>query len=149
MRVKSLPYFTTYKRKTHGFKKLLFVGLLTGALGTSACDSFKKENYDKLTDNLESLRSQVTDLASDPSKTADEIKKLRKFEYKVLDILETETPAEMERILNELGNEYWECFHIERHISPGPKNDPTEKRAVAFRVFCKRQPFTPLRFLVK
>lgn len=132
---------------------LKFAIMIFLIISSSACDYFKKDRYEKLADNLGSLKDQVLDLA-DPNKTADEVKKLREIEYKVVDMSEDWMSAEIEAQLNKLGKDYWDCFHMEvvvphrASLQKSETKDSTDEKKV-YRFFCRRQPFTPLRYIIK
>lgn len=66
--------------------------------------------------------------------TTAEIEKLFVFEYKVFDLGDDTSLSKIEEQLQKLGEERWECFHIERF----------ETRLSAF---CKRRPKTYLRYI--
>jgi hypothetical protein len=84
-------------------------------------------------DSLEKHVDKTLDDASQMS--AEEISKLNRFEYRVVDI-EEGSAAENEQFLTMLGNEGWECFSTERL-------DFVQKQ----RFYCKRRPATYLRYL--
>mgnify|MGYP006280103587 CR=1 FL=1 len=68
------------------------------------------------------------------ARTKDEVEKLFKWEYKVVDMPASSTPSQMERELSELGAEGWECVSI--------LAVPT-----GLRVSCKRKPPSALAYL--
>ena len=65
-----------------------------------------------------------------------EIKKLSQWEYKIVEVSEYASAEEITSQLSELGKERWNCFHT--------SSRQTQK---LIRLWCKRQPFTPLRFV--
>ncbi|MEY4668424.1 MAG: hypothetical protein RL518_1123 [Pseudomonadota bacterium] len=67
-------------------------------------------------------------------RTKEEVEKLFRWEYKVVETESGIAAADFERRLGELGNEGWECFHI----STSPE---------AARITCKRRPRSPLTYL--
>jgi hypothetical protein len=67
-------------------------------------------------------------------KAASEAEKLFSFEYHVAEVAKDASPAEIEKILHELGKERWDCFHVE-----------PRKNSLLF--LCKRQPKTYLRYI--
>ncbi|MCC6954952.1 MAG: hypothetical protein IT290_12615 [Deltaproteobacteria bacterium] len=72
------------------------------------------------------------------SVSQEELKKLGQFEYRVVTLADGLSEEVLERDLNTLGKEGWECFstqEVERNGGP------------ALRFFCKKRPFTPLRFV--
>jgi hypothetical protein len=66
--------------------------------------------------------------------TKDEMEKLFRWEYRVVDFQGTEPAADSEKRLTELGNEGWECVGF----IPSPP---------ATRVICKRRPRSALGYL--
>lgn len=66
--------------------------------------------------------------------TKDEFEKLFRWEYRVVDVEGSETAADFEKRLMELGNEGWECFSIAPSAS-------------ATRITCKRRPRSALGYL--
>ena len=67
-------------------------------------------------------------------KTKDEMEKLFRWEYRVVDLPDTSAAEEFERRLMELGDQGWECFSI----------SPVEGST---RVTCKRRPRSALAYL--
>ncbi len=67
-------------------------------------------------------------------KTKDEVEKLFRWEYHVVDVEGLNSALDFERRLMELGNEGWECFNI-------------APVANATRVTCKRRPRSALTYL--
>ena len=67
-------------------------------------------------------------------KTKDEVEKLFRWEYRVVDIEASDSAADFEKQLMELGNEGWECFSIAPVVN-------------ATRVTCKRRPRSALTYL--
>jgi hypothetical protein len=66
--------------------------------------------------------------------TKDEVEKLFRWEYRVVETETAIAAADFEKRLGELGSEGWECFHIE---------DFRETT----RITCKRRPRSALRYL--
>lgn len=64
----------------------------------------------------------------------DEVEKLFTLEYRVVEAPRSMSSAELEVFMNQLGQERWECFHIE---------ELTEK----YRIYCNRKPRTYLRMI--
>lgn len=73
-----------------------------------------------------------------PEDAAAEYRKLRQFQYKVLTMPASEAPQKIEETLNAQGQEFWECFHIERRMERDIEN---------YLVFCRRRPDTLLKFV--
>ena len=132
----------------HTSKVILFFLV---AFSFSSCKFFHAENYDKLSQDLGAFKDEVTNILSDPNRAMGELRKLREFEYKVFDVSENETPEDTEKTLNTMGKDYWDCYHIERQAIMVTKNieggNDETKRQFILRFFCKKQAFTPLRFI--
>ena len=80
--------------------------------------------------------------ALDYSKTGvNELQKVWQVEYDVFTFAGGVSDKELKAELNRLGAERWNCFHVER-IPPLRPSDGSE-----LRVFCKRTPETPFRYL--
>jgi len=108
-----------------------------------ACQSPSGEkHFEKITREFEQTVDQVTrsigKLAPDSKAikelTTEEVEKLFVFEYLVSDAPPQSSTAELQETLTKLGQERWECFHIER-------------TAETLRIFCKRRPKTYLRYI--
>jgi hypothetical protein len=67
-------------------------------------------------------------------RTKEEVEKLFRWEYRVLEIKDGLSAPDFEKGLNELGNDGWDCFHI----LALPENT---------RVTCKRRPRSALAYL--
>lgn len=67
-------------------------------------------------------------------RTKEEVEKLFRWEYRVVDVEANLTADELEKRLMELGNEGWECFNI------APAGQST-------RVTCKRRPRSAINYL--
>jgi hypothetical protein len=87
----------------------------------------------ELKKSMEEMKRSVTDSELD-SMAADEVEKLFTFEYTVKDVPPTEDAISLNSILEEMGRERWNCFHIE------------EKKEY-IRLYCKRRPKTYLRYV--
>lgn len=94
---------------------------------------------EELVKQLEPIGQQVTDTVSEganrvTSSAEEEVQKLFRWEYKVVDIPAEFGATETEAYLMSIGRDRWDCFHIE----------PRDNK---LRAFCKRHPRTPLRYL--
>lgn len=69
------------------------------------------------------------------ARTKEEVEKLFRWEYRVVDAASNADPAEQQTLLSSLGDEGWECFHIDR-MTP-------EK----IRITCKRRPKSAVAYL--
>jgi hypothetical protein len=67
-------------------------------------------------------------------RTKEEVEKLFRWEYRVVDVEANLTADELEKRLTELGNEGWECFNI----APSGQSS---------RVTCKRRPRSAINYL--
>jgi len=77
---------------------------------------------------------------STDSLPAKEVKKLSQFEYRVFEMPVDSSNEDFESELNALGQERWECFDVKPLVSE-------EEGTGSFLFFCKRRPFTPLKFV--
>lgn len=68
------------------------------------------------------------------AKTREEIDKVFRWEYRVVDLSPTGTADELERDLNKLGADGWECFHL----------NTTDKN---LRATCRRRPKSTIAYL--
>ena len=89
--------------------------------------------------DLEEATNSVLEWTAPASEKAEklakeELRKLHNFEYKVERVAVTAEPGEMQIVLQELGKDRWECFHVER------RNDD-------LLLFCKRRPESYLRYI--
>ena len=111
--------------------------LSTGCAGPDNEQTAKA--VDKLSERLQMLLSEgdktldaVTSLSSDQA--LGEFKKLKQFEYRIVSLPLSLSSEAQEQQLNQLGAEGWECFSV----VPG---------TTEFRVYCRKRPDTPLRFV--
>jgi hypothetical protein len=74
---------------------------------------------------------------SDPQKyrTKEEVEKLFRWEYKVIETPADQSAGALESQLSELGADGWECFHIHTQTSG------------LVRITCKRKPKSALSYL--
>ncbi len=77
---------------------------------------------------------------STDSLPAKEVKKLSQFEYKVFEMPVDSANEDFQDELNSLGQERWDCFDVKPLVSD-------EEGSSSFLFFCKRRPFTPLKFV--
>ena len=97
-------------------KYWFFTLLIASLLG---CDR-PSDDLKNLKEDIKSLASkterQIDSLASNPSQVTDaasaEVEKLFTFEYKVHPLTNAQSAAQVEAMLNRLGQEHWECFQI-------------------------------------
>lgn len=97
-------------------------------------------SLNSLLNSIEGAKSGVKDAVGPhadavQTRTKEEVEKLFRWEYKVIESPGSLTTPELERTLGELGSDGWECFHIDR-LSP----DQT-------RVTCKRRPKSAISYL--
>jgi hypothetical protein len=69
------------------------------------------------------------------SRTKEEVEKLFRWEYRVIEAPADQSAVELESQLSELGADGWECFHIQ-----------TQPSGLA-RITCKRKPKSALSYL--
>lgn len=94
---------------------------------------------DKLSDQLDRASDQMQGVVGPhagqiQSQTKDEVEKLFKWEYKVVDLAANITAPQMESELSELGADGWECSSV--------LSVPT-----GLRITCKRKPPSALAYL--
>lgn len=109
-------------------------------LSLSSCDWWKGRYVD-VADGLDMVKNEVNQIVSDPQRSVEEVKKLGQFEYRIVELELSTSSVALEKELNVLGKERWDC-HILNSAAQ-------ESYASNLRLLCKRQPFTPLRYFVK
>ena len=92
-----------------------------------------KSSADKIGGLIDDIKPHKEELEK---KTTEEISKLSTFEYKVAEFKSNITNEELQTKLEELGQERWDCFHVER-------------QTFTLTFFCKRRPKTYLRYIPK
>jgi hypothetical protein len=110
----------------------------------AACEQGKMK--ETLLDGAEDLQRTWQDLTrslqeTTPSQEAQtlagqEIEKLFAFEYRVQEIPMPSPAAEIEKVMARMGQDRWECFHVESNFE-------------ALLLFCKRRPRSYLRFFMR
>lgn len=100
------------------------------------CEGKRHDKYYALLEDLLQY-PEVRELVSKSGMPIAEFKKLQQVEYHVVS-LDGEQPEQIERQLNELGKERWDCFHISQQ---------SKLSGVAIVAFCKRRPDTPLSYV--
>ncbi len=89
--------------------------------------------------DLTALSEKAQKLFADSDISVDELQKLARWEYKIIELTEKTGNSELESTLNKFGFERWECFQIEPQVgSDGSKS---------LRLFLRRRPDTLLRFV--
>ncbi len=91
-----------------------------------------QEQFSKFLDQVYSKQKPLSE------KAQKEIEKLFTFQYKIVEYSDSLSAAELEKKLNKLGKERWDCFYVS-HIK---KNNQGK-----IRIFCKRKPKTYLRYV--
>lgn len=125
---------TAHTRTTLHRLALLFL-----LLSLLACERNTKDEVKKHLNNaIEELKTQ----SEDPLK---EVEKLYQLEYTVRSFPLSTTSVEFESALRRLGEQRWDCFHVERTVQTSTEGD----REVKLLVFCKRFPKTYLRYIPK
>jgi len=115
---------------------------LIGSLMLGCQDSDPRSKVDQISDELDRVISDAKERIGQiaPSKekvkesTTGEVEKLFTIEYKIVEVEKELPTADLERKLQELGLERWECFKI----------DKTETN---LRLFLKRPAKTYLRYI--
>lgn len=82
-------------------------------------------------------------------RTKEEVEKLFRWEYRVVDVEVSLTADELERRLTELGNEGWECFDIapSGQTSSGQNSSGQNSSGQTSRATCKRRPRSAINYL--
>ena len=114
-------------------------------LSVIGCDSSETDTTEQIKKASQFIRDtadialeEISNFSSDDASR--ELKKLRQFEYRVFTLAADSTPEQFESKLNSEGLLYWDCFDVERRISP---SDGTQQ----LQFFCKRRPDTPLKYV--
>jgi len=131
------PGYSRHRLLSH-LNALLIVSVLPALIG---CDASSKD-VEGVRQQLEALvdkaNRQVESLSSSPEEVSEkasaELEKLFTFEYKVVDFRRDSNSASIQRALNELGQDRWECFQLIQVDS-------------GMAVLCKRRPKTYLRYI--
>lgn len=103
----------------------------SGSEELDAVGSQLKELLKRAEKKIDGLAPQTQEMGE---ATSQELEKLFTFEYKVVEFAKDAPGVEIERELQGLGQDRWECFAAE-----------TNGRDL--RVFCKRRPRTYLRYI--
>lgn len=122
----------------------VFLTFLNSCEQAGSRETIDRETTDRATQTLSDTISQAGDALSNltPSRkqiksmTSNELNNVFAVEYKVIDISAGQEAKQIEETLSMLGRERWDCYHVE------PQFD-------SLRVFCKRQPVSYLRYLLK
>lgn len=126
--------------------KNIYLSLLL--FGLFACDSSSGQNTPSK-GSADFIQEQVTKAVQDyimqPGRSVDEVKKLHQLEYNVFTLALEDSAARYEGVLDELGKNRWDCFHVEKVFTNNEKGDRVGK----LLFFCKRSPDTLLRFVPK
>ena len=105
---------------------------LIALLALSAC---RQQDNEKLNESVKELKKTVAALSNQTGALAgEEVEKILNYEYKVEDLKADASRGELEKSLNELGKDRWECFQL-------------EKQPDRYRVFCRRKPKSYLRLI--
>ena len=118
-------------------RSLSYLIILTLLLPLASCNKDQEEMGRALE---KKLKSTINDLSKNPSQPIEEIKKLHQVEYKTIVFPIDEDAAEIDRRLNELGQDRWQCFSS--FVRPMATSSGPE-----IVVLCKRTPETVLRFV--
>jgi hypothetical protein len=115
--------------------KLRFITILFCL--TTSCN----QNQEEIAKNIEQkIKSTVDDLAKNPSQPIDEVKKLSKQEYKTLAFPLEEDTEVIDKVLNQLGEDRWQCYSAFAR----PRTAPIKPEML---ILCRRTPETVLRFI--
>lgn len=110
---------------------------LTPTVSPTIADGF---SLNSLLNSIEGAKTGVKDAVAPhadtvQARTKEELEKLFRWEYKVVERPRSLSTSEFEHTLSELGNEGWECFHID-HLTPEQT-----------RITCKRRPKSAISYL--
>jgi hypothetical protein len=122
--------------------------ILLFIFGFISCDKSSGQNTatQKGTDFIqEQVTKALQDYVMQPGRSVDEIKKLHQLEYNVFTLALEDSAARYEGVLDELGKNRWDCFHVEKVFSTNKNGERVGK----LLFFCKRAPDTLLRFVPK
>jgi len=97
-------------------------------------------SLNSLLNSIEGAKTEVKDAVAPhadavQARTKEEVEKLFRWEYKVVDAPGTSSSADFQQLLSQLGDDGWECFHIDRSAVD------------ATRVTCKRRPKSAISYL--
>ncbi len=108
----------------------------------SGCNRSSSESSKYTAEDIEAaLRKGFSQLWQDPNLPIKEVEKLQQREYSVFTLPVDSDAKQIEKTLNELGKNRWDCFAIEKITSSAP--DKTD----SLMFICKRMPETLLRFV--
>jgi hypothetical protein len=131
------PGYSRHRLISH-LNALFILSVLPALIG---CDAGSKD-VEGVRQQLEALvdktSRKVESLSSSPEEVSEkasaELEKLFTFEYKVVDFRRDSNSTSIQRALNELGQDRWECFQL----------IPVDAGIAAL---CKRRPKTYLRYI--
>jgi hypothetical protein len=119
-----------------------FSSLLVAFLFLCGCDPNSSNPSGLNTQYIQKEVGNAIDQYIVQGKSVDELKKLHQFEYQVIHMPASTSAVAIEGTLNKLGEERWNCFHVEKLVTA-----VEERREMKYVIFCKRPPETPLRFV--
>jgi uncharacterized lipoprotein NlpE involved in copper resistance len=148
-------YFSQQKAIIPIASILLFLGILVGcdnqqqmvSSGNNATipPTVSNTALDSIIDTLSSASEVLAPHAETLEQTTQtEIRKLFRWEYKVVDLDSSTAATDLEGSLNALGNDNWECLPA---TSIGVVTAPSSYSASTLRFYCKRRPRGPLSYL--
>lgn len=114
--------------------------LLAAAAVSAGCESgpTAEDLRQQLEDSLADVKDAVKDLAPVKERvqsgTLEELEKLHKLEYRIVEVPFDTASKDIESLLSKLGDDRWDCFHVER-------------RDDNYLVMCKRFPKSYLRYI--
>lgn len=93
-----------------------------------------------LLDSIEGAKSDMKEAVAPhadavQARTKEEVEKLFRWEYKVTEVKQSKDPSHLQGELTELGNNGWECFHLDR----------IDEHST--RLTCKRRPKSAISYL--
>lgn len=91
---------------------------LSDAIDESGAADAGEDAMDWANKMFKSLKDQGLTTAGDAQEwLSEDLKNMNGFQYKVIRITTTDSPEKMEKELNQLGSNGWECFHVSENKS--------------------------------
>jgi hypothetical protein len=119
-----------------------FIILLTTLVVLCGCDPSSSNPNGISTQSIQKEVGNAIEQYIVQGKSVDELKKLHQFEYQVIHMPASTSALAIEGTLNKLGQDRWDCFHVEKLVTA-----EGERREMKYVFFCKRPPATPLRYV--
>lgn len=126
-------------------KALFTLGFLTvSVIALTGCQQQEEMTLDEVQKSLSKTLDQAGKTLGEitersrrvPDIAQSEVEKIVSFEYRVMKISKTDEPELMEAELAALGEQRWDCFHV-------------EPQGLDLLFFCKRRPKSYLRYALR